>query len=232
MARKQRPEAIESLISGKLEINILIAFVFGVIFLVTIIIFAVLFPNPSDFQVWVFVAALALAAGGIGAALPGSFDIQYKGFIRAGGALGLVALVYLNQPTIKSNTIKFQEPPVPAGPVADRFLAALDSADLQGSWDQLDSESRGSLVSDAEQWSQIYANYRKPLGSIVRRELTGSSSITSPQGFPVGLYRALVYRTQFSNSKDCRVEAVNLRATQKLEWRVFSYQISPNIIPC
>ena len=42
--------------------------------------------------------ALALAAGGVGAFLPGALDVEFKGLVQAGGALALFTLVYLRNP--------------------------------------------------------------------------------------------------------------------------------------
>src|SRR5688572_17908503 len=92
------------IITGTLDINTLLSFAFGVTFLVVMLIFATNYPNPTPFQVWVYITTLALAAAGVGAMLPGRFDIRYKNVVRAGGALGLFAAVFFNQPTITKAT--------------------------------------------------------------------------------------------------------------------------------
>jgi hypothetical protein len=45
-------------------------FVFGVAFVVVLIVLAVFFPNPSDFQYFIFRTVLALAAAGVAALIP------------------------------------------------------------------------------------------------------------------------------------------------------------------
>jgi len=72
------------------------AFAFGAIFLVVILLIAVLHPNPTDFQLLVYRVALALAAAGVGAVMPGTINVS--GFLRAGGAIVLFVIVYLLNP--------------------------------------------------------------------------------------------------------------------------------------
>ncbi len=74
------------------------AFAFGVLFAVIMVIVAVVIPNPSDFQYFVFRTLLALAAGGIAAFIPGFLNLQWDTRIRAGGALAVFVLVYMANP--------------------------------------------------------------------------------------------------------------------------------------
>ncbi len=53
-------------ITGTIDINTLLAFGFGVAFLIVMLGFAVAFPNPTPFQVRVFMTALATSAAGVG----------------------------------------------------------------------------------------------------------------------------------------------------------------------
>lgn len=70
----------------------------GLILVVVMIFLAFLRPFPSAYQRSVFAIGIAIFAG-LGAALiPGYFEFKFKGLVRAGGALGVFALVYLVQP--------------------------------------------------------------------------------------------------------------------------------------
>lgn len=92
------PNEAQKLISGRLDINVLLACALGVIFLSAMIVMAIHYPNPDSFQLKVFTTTLALAAGGFGAIIPGSLTIRHKNLLRAGGAMALVILVlFLNQ---------------------------------------------------------------------------------------------------------------------------------------
>jgi DNA-binding MarR family transcriptional regulator len=74
---------------------------FGVIFIVTLLVLAVLFPHPTAFQLLVFRTTLALSAAGIAAAIPGflNLSMDVTGLaVRAGGALAVFVLVYRLNP--------------------------------------------------------------------------------------------------------------------------------------
>ena len=84
-------------------------FIFGVTFVVVMLIIAVSIKAPTDFQVFVFRVVLALAASGIGAIVPGFLHVEWKPktklCIRAGGAIALFLIVYLiNPPALLSDT--------------------------------------------------------------------------------------------------------------------------------
>lgn len=195
------------------------------------LVFAAAFPNPSPFQLNVYMIVLALAAGGVGAVIPGTIGISYKS-VRAGGALALVVMVYFFQPSIVAQSVKFIIPPTDPDPIARRYLKALEAGDIQDAWNQLDPVSRGRLVTDIEQLRKLYDVTIRPLGRRGEPTIVGVNTVESPSGYPVGLYRVLTYRTQFSNEKLCRLEHVTVRATQDLQWRVYANQIDPRPVDC
>jgi hypothetical protein len=82
--------------------QMIVAFVFGVAFVVTLLIIAIRFPNPTPFQYKVFQTVLALAAAGVAAMVPGFIDINLKLseeiLIRAGGALAVFVIVFFLKP--------------------------------------------------------------------------------------------------------------------------------------
>ena len=219
-------------LGGRLDVNILLACALGVTFLIVMIVMAVNYPNPNAFQLKVFTTTLALAAGGFGAIIPGSLVIVHKNFVRAGGAVGLVVLVLFFQPEIKEKVIQLVEPTQPAEPVALEYLKSVDSFQHANTWNFMDPESKGYSVDSLESLTRILETFRRPLGEVVSRELTGMNSVQSPQGYPLGLYRTLAFRTHYSNDATCRMEQVVVRATQDLTWKVFGHNISPTPIPC
>ena len=82
--------------------DIFLVSVFGVSFIVTSIVLAIRFPNPTPFQFLVFRTTLALSAGGVAAAIPGflNLSIDFTGIlIRASGALAVFVLVYKINPS-------------------------------------------------------------------------------------------------------------------------------------
>jgi hypothetical protein len=73
-------------------------FSFAVLFLGALIVLAVTIPNPSGWEYIVFKVILALGAAGFAAYLPGSLGINVNTWVRGGGALGVLVLVYLYNP--------------------------------------------------------------------------------------------------------------------------------------
>ncbi|WP_157697468.1 hypothetical protein [Caballeronia calidae] len=84
-------------------------FIFGVVFVVAMLIVAVFFPKPTTFQYAIFRVVLALAAAGVAAMLPGSFDLHLASWLKAGGALGVFAAVLFKSPA----ELVSQPPPPP-----------------------------------------------------------------------------------------------------------------------
>lgn len=76
----------------------LFAFGFGVTFVVTMLILAIAFPNPTPFQYTVFRVTLALATAGVTAMIPGFIEIELPNWLRAGGALAVFVVVYFYNP--------------------------------------------------------------------------------------------------------------------------------------
>lgn len=73
-------------------------FVFGIGFLIGLVVLAIFFPKPTPFQYVVFRVILALAAAGFAAFIPGFIHAEIKHTIRAGGALAVFIVVYFFSP--------------------------------------------------------------------------------------------------------------------------------------
>jgi hypothetical protein len=230
--RRGPAKAREKLLTGVIDINVLLSFVFGVIFLSIMLGFATGYPNPTPFQLKVFMTALSTAAAGVGAVIPGFLDVRVKGVVRAGGALGLFVVVWFSQPAIVQAVVTLEMPKQPANPVVSKFLSDLDSGDSGTSYNDLDQASRDTMVPTQALWQQLYDANVKDLGNLESRKLMGVNSITSPPGIPVGIYQQYSYIAKYSNVPGCRQEAVTVRATQDKQWRVYSYLISPVTIDC
>ncbi|MGA1861038.1 hypothetical protein VH569_34065 [Azospirillum sp. 11R-A] len=84
------------------RLALVLAFVFGVAFLTALLALVITFPNPTAQQFEVFRIIIALAAGGVGAVIPGLLDLRMslgtKVALRAGGALAVFAVVYFYSP--------------------------------------------------------------------------------------------------------------------------------------
>jgi len=80
----------------------ILAFVFGVVFVASLLLFVLITPNPTDQQFEVIRIVLALAAGGVAAVIPGLLNLHLGVgdtlALRAGGALAVFAVVYFYSP--------------------------------------------------------------------------------------------------------------------------------------
>ena len=84
-------------VSGKVSVETLLAFVFGVIFVLLL-----LFLQPKEGQEQIFRIVISLAAAGVAAVIPGMVNISATGgkrfTIRAAGAMAVFVIVYLFNP--------------------------------------------------------------------------------------------------------------------------------------
>jgi hypothetical protein len=86
------------------RLNLILAFVFGVLFLVAILTLVIFIPNPTKAQAQVFSVILALAAGGFASVLSGMLNVRLtltsKVAIGATGALAVFVIVYFFVPAM------------------------------------------------------------------------------------------------------------------------------------
>ena len=82
----------------------MVVFVFGVVFLVVMLVLAIAIPEPTAFRYTVFRTVLAVAVAGVAAFLPGFMEANIGGGVRAGGALAVfVVTFFLNPAGLVSN---------------------------------------------------------------------------------------------------------------------------------
>lgn len=218
------------LISGSLDINVLLAFIFGLIFISVMLLFAVKYPNPGNFAQWVFIIVTSLAGAGIGAVIPGLLHVKLP-YVKAGGALAVFVIVLLNKPTIVDAIGKFIPPPDSPLPTALEYIQKSDSGLFEQAWDSLDGAAKETIARDKAAYLESYRNGRVPLGAVVSRAQIGTNELVSPQGYPSGIYRIILFRTTFA-SGDCRLEDVSLRAAEDIKWRVYGHTVGVLPVPC
>ncbi len=74
---------------------------FGIVFVIVLLCLALWVPKPTSFQVFVFRAVLALAAGACATMLTGFLNVEGRGkrwTIRAGAGLAVFVIVYMMNP--------------------------------------------------------------------------------------------------------------------------------------
>jgi hypothetical protein len=111
-------------------------------------------------------------------------------------------------------------------PVAEAFLAALDTGEPHKSWLYVSEVGRAQVSGGETGWAEIFKNNLGPLGPATSRKLIGSSSADSIPGFPPNVYRGFSYESRHANQPGVRREMVVLGAAGN-GWEVASYQISP-----
>ena len=82
--------------------QIVLAFIFGLGFVITLVVLAIKFPEPTPFQYSVFRVVLSLAAAGVGAMFPGFLDVSMNPsaafVLRALAVLAVFVVVYFWNP--------------------------------------------------------------------------------------------------------------------------------------
>ncbi len=76
----------------------IVAVAFGVLFVGTMLVIAIKFPNPTPFQYTTFRIVLALACAGVASVIPGVLNVNVGTWLRAGGALAVFVVVYFYSP--------------------------------------------------------------------------------------------------------------------------------------
>ena len=237
-----------SFVTGEVDIKTLIAFVFGAIFIITILVFTAVVKTPSPTEIWTYRIILALAAAGVAAILPGFIDIKYKGFVQASGAIGVFVLILLAfpapdpTPDPASEKAVANASPEAVTPSSDDFVWPTDDAEFAAR-KYVDLVDHGKFLEAFEaldkvsgfSWNTFEASYkagRAPLGAAVDRRQTGSKREVDPPGKPKGAYDIVTYQTKFANEQKCREEVVWLRATPTKTWRVVTHESSPQQVDC
>ena len=152
--------------------QIVTASVIGVGFLLLLLLIAFLVPEPTAFQLIVFRVILALGAAGFGALLPGFLEVDYRGWLRAGGAAAFFAVVYLvNPPGLIHDTPANSESRSRPATMNARKLAAAEQRmlgrvlklDPKTECSTDDHETNARLTNKTE--SNMSICFQKPLGT-------------------------------------------------------------------
>lgn len=104
---------------------------------------------------------------------------------------------------------------------AVEWLAMVDGMQYEASWAEAATFFRNQVSTSA--WVQAVAAARRPLGSVVGRELLSATYTTSLPGAPDGEYVVLQFQTSFENKAQA-VETVTPMLDQG-QWRVSGYYV-------
>lgn len=105
---------------------------------------------------------------------------------------------------------------------ADAWLRLVDSGQYAESWEEAAELFRNAV--SQKNWEKSTEVFRKPLGTLVSRELKAAHYTTSAPGAPDGQYVIIQYNTSFANKKSA-VETVTPMMDKDGKWRVSGYFI-------
>lgn len=203
----------------------ILAFAFGVIFIIVLLAVAIWIPNPTGFSYTIFRIVIALAAAGVGAVIPGFLTVSFRNTLRAGGAVALFVIVYFFAPV----AIGEGSEPTPASPVgsarpaAEAWLATVDSGRLNEAYAAMSQTFRDRY--DEDEVILLLDRERSALGKLVSRRLAATSSAVNPPGQPRGYYQAYGYRTKFEKDSRFIYESVQLYGEDR-RWKPAGFFIS------
>jgi len=103
---------------------------------------------------------------------------------------------------------------------AKDWLKIVDSGNYAQSWEEAASVMKTTVAK--EQWQQILAENRAPLGTLVSRKLTSAEYTSDLPGAPSGQYVVLKYESSFAN-KSSVLETATPTLEKDGKWRVSVY---------
>src|SRR6185295_478748 len=105
---------------------------------------------------------------------------------------------------------------------AESWLKLSDAGDGAATWEQAARLFKGAVTK--EQWTQLLAGVRPPLGKVVSRKLSSRQYSEKLPGAPDGKYVVIQYETVFEK-KSSAVETITPMLDPDGVWRVSGYLI-------
>ena len=208
---------------------IVLAFTFGSVALVFLLILAVFIENPSPLLILVSRVILAMGCASVAAALPGFIDLELSPrtdiVIRAGGAMAVFVLVYLVNPgsQLILNTTDCSPPKDPKSeymPVVDKWIEAVDTGELEKAYASAAEATRKDFK--FETFKSTYENAYALLGKPKSRSLIGADSTQKLPDGQCGNFRILRYRTTFEKGDE--LPEIILLTVQDNRWVVLNHK--------
>jgi Protein of unknown function (DUF4019) len=109
-----------------------------------------------------------------------------------------------------------------ASAAATSWLSLTDGGKYAESWQEASTSFKSAVKQ--EQWEQMAATVRKPLGAVVSRKLKAAKYQTALPGAPDGEYVIAQFEAAFAN-KASAVETVTLALDKDGKWRTAGYYI-------
>jgi hypothetical protein len=105
---------------------------------------------------------------------------------------------------------------------ARNWLKSVDSGNYAQSWDDTGNVLKANVARD--QWQELLARNRAPLGAVISRKLKSAEYTTQLPGAPDGQYVVLQYESGFEH-KNSAIETVTPVLDKDGKWRVCLYTV-------
>lgn len=105
---------------------------------------------------------------------------------------------------------------------AEAWLNLVDQGRYENSWEA--GALSFQLTITKKEWNKALENLRKPLGTVVSRQLQEQRVANNPKGLPKGEYLVLYYKTAFSSRADAN-ELLTLQKQNNGQWKVLTYHV-------
>lgn len=115
-----------------------------------------------------------------------------------------------------------EAPEKPIVAAAQMWLHEIDAGNYPTSWKQASSYFRGAITE--KNWTDALNGARRPLGNLISRKVTKTTSAKSLPGAPDGNYLVMQFATSFANKKSA-VETVTFMREKDGNWRAAGYYI-------
>ena len=133
----------------------------------------------------------------------------------------LVALFILGW-SLSFNVLANEKAESKAASSASAWLNLVDAGKYGESWETAAAYFKNSV--GKQQWEQMLAAVRKPLGQLVSRELKSKNHMESLPGAPDGKYVVIQFTSVFENKKSA-IETVTPMLDPDGKWKVSGYYI-------
>ena len=101
-----------------------------------------------------------------------------------------------------------------------QWLSQCDQAKYGASWEMAATYFKHAVTKD--QWEQMAAAVRKPLGKVVKRDVKSQKYQTTASGAPDGEYVIIQFSTTFENKQES-TETLTMMMDKDRGWRASGY---------